>query len=468
MQPRAGFHTIVPLHYLLPLIILIEGFSSIAIEILTIRQLLPVAGGSVIVTSLIIGVFLLFLALGYEKGGRIEKNLHGILRRNFFMVAVWCGIGVSYTFISWFFSFIQKFSGPHIVYPLIAYLLLVLAPAIYLLGQTLPITMNIVKQDRTAGAIAGKAMGLSTVGSFLGAVFTTLVLMHFLGVAWTVFIIFLSLIVLSLLMSQTRGSFILMLSLSIVTGVLIYLINISIERNMFLLTNNHANYQILNHTNSNLQEGQKILVINEVLSSYTNEKNDAFAYIELMRKWIFDDLLLRGQDILVLGAGGFTLSAGDVGENHFTYVDIDSNIQKVVEPNFIPVIKDTLVIDDARNFLNTTKKKYKVIVVDVFSDYKAIPAHLLTHEFMMSVKNHLKDDGYAMFNIIADATFSDPYSKRIDNTIRSAFGSCIAAPTVYKSGATNIIYSCTKNARPNDTVVYVDDLNNSTTDSFTW
>ena len=56
--------------FLLPLIILIEGFISIGIEILTIRQLLPVAGSSVIVTSLVIGILggiivgkLLFLIL---------------------------------------------------------------------------------------------------------------------------------------------------------------------------------------------------------------------------------------------------------------------------------------------------------------------------------------------------------------------------------------------------------------------
>src|SRR3990167_10948702 len=96
MQPRAGMHTLISLRFLLPFIILVEGFASIAIEILTIRQLLPVAGGSVIVTSLIIGVFLLFLALGYEKGGRIELHLHHILRRNFLIVAVWIGVGLSY------------------------------------------------------------------------------------------------------------------------------------------------------------------------------------------------------------------------------------------------------------------------------------------------------------------------------------------------------------------------------------
>lgn len=70
---------------ILPLIILIEGFVSISVEILAIRQLLPVAGGSVIVTSLIIGVFLLFLALGYKQGGKLHINPKKVLQTNFFI-----------------------------------------------------------------------------------------------------------------------------------------------------------------------------------------------------------------------------------------------------------------------------------------------------------------------------------------------------------------------------------------------
>ena len=85
--------------WILILIIFLEGFVSVSIEILTIRQLIPVAGNSVIVTSLIIGVFLLFLALGYQKGGTQQKNLQKILQFNFSFAAIWLGIGLSFDFI---------------------------------------------------------------------------------------------------------------------------------------------------------------------------------------------------------------------------------------------------------------------------------------------------------------------------------------------------------------------------------
>jgi spermidine synthase len=470
MQPRPGMHALFSMKYLLPFIILVEGFASIAVEILTIRQLLPVAGGSVIVTSLIIGIFLLFLAVGYERGGHVETGLYPKLRRNFVITAIWVGIGLSYIFIHYFFSGVEKIVGPHVIYSLIAYLLIILAPAIYLLGQTLPITMNIVRQDKLAGAIAGKAMGISTVGSFLGATFTTLILMQYLGVAWTVFIVFLILMVLTLLLSQSLRSLLLTSVLVVVSGVGIFYINIVVEHQKFSLTNTYANYAVLNHENSPqlVPVGGKLLMINEVYSSYTDQHNNAFPYIETIAKIIFDDLQLRNSDILVLGAGGFTLSQNDVGQNNFTYVDIDSQIKNVVVPDFIPVIKDTLVIDDARHFLRSQTKKYAIIVVDVYSHLQSIPAYLLTREFMQEIKNHLNQDGYALFNIIANPMFNDRYARRVDNTIRSVFGPCVVTPVKYSDAVSNLIYACSNLSNADDQTVYTDDKNTSTTDSFAW
>jgi spermidine synthase len=472
MQPRIGMYTLFSMKYLLPIIILIEGFASIAVEILTIRQLLPVAGGSVIVTSLIIGIFLLFLALGYERGGHFDSNLYSRLRRNFLISAIWIGVGLSYIFVKCFFDAVEKITGPHFIYSLVIYLLVILAPAIYLLGQTLPITMNIVRQDKLAGAIAGKALGVSTIGSFLGAIFTTLILMQYAGVAWTVFIVFIVLVMLVLLLSESKRSLLITSLIGLLSGIIIFYINIMVEHKKFSLTDTYANYSILTHENSpeiiSFKTG-KMLMINQVYSSYTDQNKNALPYIETIAKIIFDDLQLRNANILVLGAGGFTLSQNDAGQNHFTYVDIDSQIKSVVVPDFIPEIKDTLIIDDARHFLTQDNKKYDVIVIDVYSHIQSIPAYLITREFMQVIKNHLNEKiGYAIFNIIGNPMFNDKYIKRVDNTIRSVFGSCTITPVSYSDQLSNLIYACSNLTDVNDHVIYTDNMNTSTTDSFAW
>jgi predicted membrane-bound spermidine synthase len=459
--------TLLSIHYLIFIVVFIEGFVSVAIEILTIRQLLPVVGGSVIVTSLVIGIFLLFLALGYRKGGRIQTNLQQTLQRNFFIASIWLGTGLSYLFIFFFFLYLQNNLEISTTYSLIFYLLLVVAPLIYILGQTIPVTMNMIKYDKSIGKIGGDTLGLSTLGSFLGAVVTATVFMNYFGVAWTVFINSILLLGLAILFSANKHSVSIQLIFAVLFSYFIYVINIAIEEKLFVKTNNYANYEIV-QTHPTPNDEEKILLINNSYSSIIKKDKKGFAYIEAIKKILFEDLQLRHANILVLGAGGFSLSAENNFQNKFTYVDIDPNLKSIVVPNFIKRLNDPLIVDDARHFVNASQNQYDAIVIDVFSNVKSIPAHLLTKEFMSDVKNKLSTNGTAIFNIIANPNLLDLYSKRIDNTIRLIFQHCMTTPLSYANALTNIIYVCRKNDDPVDRMVYSDNLNRATTDSFAW
>ncbi|MBA3662121.1 MAG: fused MFS/spermidine synthase [Gammaproteobacteria bacterium] len=444
-------------------IILTEGFVSIAVEMITIRQLLPVAGGSVIVTSLIIGIFLLFLALGYAQGGAYSGDARSLLRRNFLLAAFWLGIGLSYVFINYFFNFLEGVLGQHIFYPVILYLLVIIAPLIFVLGQTIPIVLNGLQTEKTAGRIGGQALALNTIGSFLGSIGTTVIFFHYFGIGFTIFINATLLLGLNLLLTRDKD-FVLTLLFAVSVSVFLFILNVSKESARFTLTNNYANYEVLK-LQQNSQE--KILVINSGLSAYTNDHGQGFPYIEMIKKILFRDLKLSNKAILVLGAGGFSLSAENTFGNNFTYVDIDQQLLKVVVPHFRTEIKENLMIDDARHYLRIHQQLFDAIVTDVYSDVKAIPAQFLTREYMHSVHHHLTKQGIAIFNIIANPFLTDAYSKRIDNTIRSVFANCMVIPHTYADRPTNIIYSCKKADHP-DPIVYTDDLNRSTTDAFSW
>lgn len=148
-------------------IILLEGFVTISVEIMTIRQLIPVVGNSILVTSLIIGIFLLFLAYGYQAGGKRSHDLWACLRRNFFIAAPGIGIGLSFLFIELFFSLLNTRLHTPLLWVLVLYLLLIIAPIVYFLGQTVPITMNLIHQQLRPGALGGRVLHLSTIGSFV-------------------------------------------------------------------------------------------------------------------------------------------------------------------------------------------------------------------------------------------------------------------------------------------------------------
>lgn len=453
------------LDLVLPIIILVEGFVSIAIEILAIRQLLPVVGGSVIVTSLIIGIFLLFLALGYRRGGRLERSAPRILRRNFFIAALWLGVGLSYLFITLFFYAAQKVTGAYPMYSLILYLLLIIAPLIYLLGQTIPITMTIAKQKKSVGMLGGDTLGLSTIGSFLGATVTSLLLMTYLGVAWTVCIAANLLFILFITMSLSSADLLFSIFIALLCSWFVYQFNVKNENNIFTLTNSYANYQILNHHNYHLKAGEKILTINNSLSSYTNEQKESFEYIEIIKNILFEQLKIRHAEILVLGAGGFTLSAQGTFDNHVTYVDVDGQLNKVVVPHFLDHIQGELIVDDARHYIQTASKQYHAIVLDAFTNIKTIPAHLLTFQFMQALEKKLTPDGVVIMNIIINPLLTDAYSKRVDNTIRRVFQNCMSRPLHYHDSITNVLYLC-RNNQMSDPTIYSDNHNSSTMDLF--
>ena len=442
-------------------IILLEGFVTISVEILTIRQLIPFVGNNVVVTSLIIGVFLLFLALGYRKGGEYQTNFQDILARNFMWTAWLLGIGLSYFFIAVFFI------GAERVLPKLAvltlYLCLVIAPIVYLLGQTVPIITNLFKSTQHIGAISGRVLFLSTLGSFAGAVLTSLLLFSLVGVAWTVVfnVAALCLLVLCLNSNHYTKVFVMLCCLAFV-----YVLNIVVEKNVFVKTTHYANYHVQEDYQERPCNPGKLLVINDSASSFINPQKQAAEYIELLKKILFAELKLQNKEILVLGAGGFTVSAQSTYNNHFTYFDIDKAIKDIVEEHFLKPINGDFVAEDARVFLTQHANQYDVIISDAYKGRFSVPAYLLTKEHMLNIRKALKADGIAAFNVIANPFLSNAYSKRVDNTIRSVFQNCMSMPLHYTNALTNIIYICKKQATETDAVVYLDNHNKATMDYF--
>lgn len=62
------------------------------------------------------------------------------------------------------------------------YLLSVLAPIVYWLGQTIPLTTHLFNPNHRISKISGSAPFLSTLGSFMGALVTALILFQYAGV----------------------------------------------------------------------------------------------------------------------------------------------------------------------------------------------------------------------------------------------------------------------------------------------
>jgi spermidine synthase len=247
-------------------------------------------------------------------------------------------------------------------------------------------------------------------------------------------------------------------------AAIVFFLNIQIENQLFVKTNNYADYQVLRNVQFDRFAGS-LLNINSAPSSFLTPDKKGFEYIELIKKIIFDDLALANKDILMLGAGGFSISAEKTNGNRFLYVDIDKDLPAVAKKGFIDKINGKFIAEDARTFLLHTKKRFDAVVSDVYSSHYTIPFHLLTKEYFQNIQQVLNPGGVAIFNIIGNPMLHDKYSKRVDNTLRQVFKNCMSVPISYRDGPANIIYICT--ARPNqDKIIYTDNKNESMIDIY--
>ncbi len=434
-------------HQKAKVILLAEGFASVSLQVFIMRQLVPFAGSNVIISSLVIGIFLAFLALGYHTGGSRTKNQLKTLKNNMIYSAILISIGFSYLFMELFFILSKDIIGNTMI-EITIYLLLFLAPPVFLLGQTMPLLTNFMKEQRVSET-TGLALSVNTIGSVLGSIVTSLIFISYFGMAWTLVIDVAILCSLSIYLSdKNKRSTIIFTSTFIIS--LCYVVNKPIEQGKFLVTNEYANYSI--------KEDEKgiALILNNSHASGIDSNGMPFKYATTIRT-MMTGLGIEDSDILVLGAGGFTISRGDKS-NRYKYIDIDPALKRIAE-NYILKrrINGEVEFTDARIYLDRNEDKVDAIIVDLFTHRESMPWHVTTKEFMTKLSNTLNDDGYVFFNIISKKRFSDPFSQAIDNTITSTFNYCYKTPVFLKgTDFLNLVYACKKNGENDSKKIYID------------
>jgi predicted O-methyltransferase YrrM len=175
-----------------------------------------------------------------------------------------------------------------------------------------------------------------------------------------------------------------------------------------------------------------MLKINNSAASavYTEpEKHDqaAFPYIDFIEKnFIYPTLRQEGvKDILAVGAGGLTVGLKD-DRNNYIFLDIDPALDNIARRELLgrdlPPNKK-FIAEEARAFLAGTQQKFDFIFLDIYQDKNGVPMHTVTQEFLQQLKSVLKPGGIIAGNFVAAPNFSDTYSIRLDQTVRSVFPS---------------------------------------------
>jgi MFS family permease len=421
---------LVTKNQLLFLVLFLEGYVVLACELLAIRELVPFVGSGTEVVSIVISAVLLPLAAGYHWGGKAYSRHHRragrrgravpsvrhLLARNFLLAFVILAVGLTYTFMDVFFTLLDDWGIRHRLPQTTIYSLLFLVIPVFLLGQTVPLISNYFSRKKLS-EITGKMLFFSTAGSFLGSVFSTLVLMMVIGVHYTVFATLALLAALILLLVRRQPVF---QGVTVFAVLLLWFANNQAAIESLRIVSNNAYNTIAVDTIGDM----KLFSVNRSPSSILNDEGKSFGYVDYLESLIIGSKTSpTPRDILIIGAGGFTLGLHDT-YNNYTYVDIDPDIKKAAEDHFLPGKlgeNKTFVAASARAFVHNSDKSYDLILIDVYTNRYSVPLEATTREFLLDAKKRVKKNGVLVLHTGTSPAFEDMFTVRYHNTFASVF-----------------------------------------------
>ena len=417
------------LRFWLIFLIFLNGYVSLSFELVVLRQLSFWVGSSAVITSIIMGTFLGFMSLGYFLGesGRIKtKHIKNILSCSFIVISLFAFLASSFPLVMEYFVRMYSWGIMSGIIQTFLFSFIFLSIGPFLFGFNTTLLSRCLHRYNTN--YTGNIMAWDTIGSVLGSLLTTLVLMPFVGVNYTVMLIVVLALFAAIVM---RPKWWVMLSGALILIPTVLVNSDYVQRGYFGILVNNANSTI---AVSQWSDDTRILNMNGLPMSIYNPKSGlAGEYMNYFNNsFIYNMPADRTREILVLGAGGFTAGIHDY-INNYTFVDIEPSLKKISEKYFLDhklTDNKKFVVQDASQYLKNNDKKYDLILVDLYSNSFQIPEGFITAEFMQRVKNHIAPDGILVFNVIASQSFRDKYSRVFDNTFRTVFPQNVARQAV--------------------------------------
>jgi predicted membrane-bound spermidine synthase len=388
----------------------------LAAELLVLRQAANFVGSTAAVSSIVIGIFLGAMTAGYFMGmGKLRRDPFEIASGGFLWTAALITLAASWPLVAFYFSVMSAVGITSPVAQTFAYSIIFLSAPPFLLGfNTAALSETLHDREKST---AGLVMGTGTIGSVLGSLVTTLIFMAVFGT--NVAVVLTAALSLAGALVAQRNKRAVFFAAFILTAAAVVNDGGFLRGQYGIVSNNEVNTVAV-------LEGRdaKFLLVDSAVHSVISRDGKKYArYINFIDDYFIKTIPPnRIRNILVLGAGGFTVGHLDE-RNAYTFVDIDRALPRVAQEYFLGRklgANKNFVLSDAGRFLRATDDSFDLIIMDVFSRW-SIPEPAITTEFMSRMKGRLRSGGVIVMNTIAGAMFSDEFSKRLDNTIRTVF-----------------------------------------------
>ena len=394
-------------------LVFVSGMTTMAVEMSASRLLDPYFGNSLMIWTVLIGLILIYLTVGYYVGGRLADR--SPYEATLYQLTAWAGfvIGlipiVSQPILHYAVVGFANYSAGLLGGSLLGVLLLFSIP-ITLLGCVSPFAIRLaVRGVDSAGQTAGSIYALSTLGSIVGTFAPVLVFIPNIGTRQTflffsIVMLAISLIGLIRVRSRRAPFYGVLLAIIVALAALLPAGVIKASPGLVYETESLYNYiQVVKEGNTSylfLNEGEGIHSIYTPGQVLTGGIWDLFLIAPFLNNPPFTSDQMRSLAMVGLAAGTVPKQYTDVyGAIPIDGIDVDPKIIDVgrqffdmTEPNL------NAVAQDGRYFLTNSSKRYDVIAVDAYRP-PYIPFHLTTREFFQQVFDHLTEKGVLAINV---------------------------------------------------------------------
>lgn len=400
----------------------VVGAIVMSFEMLGSRYLNPYFGSGIYTWASLISTVLLSLTVGYFIGGWLaDRNPSPRV------------LGITVLIGSLYILVLPAFSQPMLeavlnaiddikMGSLVSAITILFFPVTFL-GMYSPFAIRLLlKSPTSSGMVSGTVYGISTAGSIVGTLGTTFYLIPTMGsraITLTLgtagIVAGLLLIVLPALTRQSRNA----VALSLLTLFAAFGAG---DAQADTLVDEKLRSELLKKP-----DGQLTRVETEYNDIFINKRRNEITMSFQLKGWNYTESVtnLRDPDdlpvaytrfmtlpviyppepksILMIGLGGGSISTyiGRAMPNvQIDTVEIDPGVITAARNYFGIVDSERVKYFDAdgRVYLNRSKKKYDLILVDAFHG-GFVPFHLLTKEFYQLLKNRLNPGGAAAFNV---------------------------------------------------------------------
>ncbi len=430
------------------------GIASMGMEILAGRMIAPEFGSSIYTWGSIICVFLASLSIGYLYGGK-SANIEATQKRIASLLLYVAGYIAVLIFASDLIITVTSGIPTPSRFSSLIPVIVLFGPPIYLLGFISPYGAELSNRQNK-GYAAGQVYAIGTFGSIIGAFGTTFFLIptfsvELIGFFFGILLIFTATRLVIPEIQRHTTIKIIFVSFLLLGSVVGNSSGISVKGNVIYQTQTpYQELQVVDRGDIRTLylDGQRHSAMS--LENPTRHVFDYTRYFHI--PFLMEDKI---QKVLFIGGGGFTgpkIFAEKYKNISIDVVEIDPVVIETSKKYF--GLKKYLNLNhrqiniynaDGRQFLQSTNKKYDLIVLDAYKKDK-VPFHLTTQEFMELTYNNLSKNGIILANMISSP--SGPGSKLYRSeykTMKQVFPNVYSFTTSNTGFVQNIELIATKN-----------------------